>query len=237
MAYGDVKIKKADKIFGPGNRYVTSAKLLVSIDHDGCTIDMPAGPSEVLIIADKNADADFIGADLLAQAEHGPDSQVILVTNSEKLVDEVDKQIEKQLSVLGRKVLAKESLKLSFALVVKDLKDAFEFSNNYAPEHLILQIDNARKYKSKIINAGSVFIGRYSPESVGDYASGTNHSLPTYGYAKSFGGVSVESFMKSISFQELSYEGLKKISSTVITLAETESLTAHKNAVEIRLKK
>lgn len=236
LAYGDTQLKKVDKIFGPGNQYVTTAKLLVSIDADGCAIDMPAGPSEVLIIADEFANPEYIAADLLSQAEHGSDSQVVLIGNSEKLIAEVKVELEKQLSVLPRKEFAEKSLQSSFVILVGNLDDAFVFSNNYAPEHLILHLENAGDYKSQIINAGSVFLGKYSPESVGDYASGTNHSLPTYGYAKSFSGVSVESFMKGITFQSLTREGLKLIGSTVETLAEVESLLAHKNAVTIRLK-
>lgn len=235
MAYGSEDIKKVDKIFGPGNQYVTAAKMLVSIDPEGCAIDMPAGPSEVLVIADGSANASFIASDLLSQAEHGADSQVVLVTNSQSKIDEVLKEVEKQLNVLPRKEFAGAALESSFALLVNNMEEAFSFSNEYAPEHLILHLENAGNYKSKVNNAGSVFVGEYSPESAGDYASGTNHSLPTYGYAKSFGGVTVESFMKSVSFQELSFEGLKRIGKTVETLAEVESLAAHKNAVTIRL--
>ena len=244
MAYGrragarltidDKKIAKVFKIFGPGNQYVTAAKLLVSIDPDGCAIDMPAGPSELLIIADESANPAFVAADLLSQAEHGADSQVILVTNSVNLEKKIRKEIEKQLKKIPRNKLASASLKNSFSLIVKDIERGIEFSNLYAPEHLILNVKNPAKYKSKIKNAGSVFLGNYSPESAGDYASGTNHSLPTYGFAKSFGGVMVESFMKSITFQSLTKKGLKNISETVEILAETEDLIAHRNAVKIR---
>ncbi len=230
----DKKIQKVSKIFGPGNQYVTAAKLLVSIDPEGSSIDMPAGPSELLIIADEFANPAFVAADLLSQAEHGIDSQVILVTNSVGLEKTIRKEIENQLKLLPRKKLASASLKNSFSLIVKDIKKGIEFSNFYAPEHLILNVKNSVKYKSKIKNAGSVFLGNYSPESAGDYASGTNHSLPTYGFAKSFGGVTVESFMKSVTFQSLTKKGLKNISETVQTLAETEELIAHKNAVKIR---
>lgn len=233
MAYGDKKIQKVDKIFGPGNQYVTAAKLLISID--GCAIDMPAGPSEVLIIADENANLAFLASDLLSQAEHGPDSQVILVCNSILIAEKVNKEIQKQLKELPRKDFARKSLANSFILIVENLEQAFYFSNKYAPEHLIINLKDSAKYKSKIINAGSVFLGQYSPESAGDYASGTNHSLPTSGFSKSLGGVSVESFMKSITFQKLNKIGLKNISSTVKLLAETEGLTAHKKSVEIRL--
>lgn len=237
LAYGDKSIKKVSKIFGPGNQYVTAAKLLVSIDLSGCAIDMPAGPSEVLVIAGDDANAEFIAADLLSQAEHGADSQAILVTNSEQLADSVMLEVEKQLSLLPRKEIAKKALENSFCLIVNHLDEAFSFSNDYAPEHLIIHIKDAEKYKSKINNAGSVFFGEYSPESAGDYASGTNHSLPTYGYAKSFGGVTVESFMKTVTFQALTKQGLTTIAPTIETLAGAESLEAHKNAVSIRIKR
>lgn len=236
MAYGSDEIPKVDKIFGPGNQYVTAAKLLVSIDVDGCAIDMPAGPSEVLVIADEKAIASFVASDLLSQAEHGVDSQVVLLAFSKTFADSVLIEVEKQLAELPRKAIAAQSLKNSFILICDNLDEAISFSNNYAPEHLILHLEDAQNYKAKITNAGSVFLGEYSTESVGDYASGTNHSLPTYGYAKSFGGVSVESFMKSITFQQLTKEGLQCIAPTVTTLAETEMLSAHKNAVTIRLK-
>ncbi len=234
MAYGDINISKVDKIFGPGNQFVTTAKLIVSVDFDGSVIDMPAGPSEVLVIADENTNPEFAAADLLSQAEHGADSQVVLVSTSENLINQINKAINVQLEDLPRKEIAKKALEKSFALIVENIDDAICFSNSYAPEHLILNINNAESYKSKIINAGSVFVGQYSPESVGDYASGTNHSLPTYGYAKTYGGVSVEGFMKSMTFQKLSKAGLKNISGTVETLAEVEELIAHKNAVRIR---
>jgi len=236
MAYGDKTILKVDKIFGPGNQYVTAAKLLVSIDPDGASIDMPAGPSEVLIIADENAVPSFVAADLLSQAEHGSDSQVVLLSNSEETVNKIIDELKNQLGELTRKNFAEKALENSFSLITEDLDQAFNFSNKYAPEHLILNIKNAKKYIDKVYNAGSVFLGQYSPESVGDYASGTNHSLPTSGYAKTFSGVSVESFMKSITFQKLNKEGLKNIASTVETLAEAEGLDAHKHAVSIRLK-
>ncbi|MEJ2614373.1 MAG: histidinol dehydrogenase [Ignavibacteriaceae bacterium] len=237
LAYGDSSIPKVNKIFGPGNQYVTAAKMLVSIDAEGCAIDMIAGPSEVLIIADENANPAFVAADLLSQAEHGADSQVILLSDSENKINEINTELYIQLNDLPRKDLAEKSLNNSFSLLVNDLDEAVEFSNSYSPEHLILNIKNADKIKSQVQNAGSVFIGNYSPESAGDYASGTNHSLPTSGFAKSFSGVTVESFMKSITFQELSKEGLTNISNTIETLAETEGLFAHRNAVTIRLKK
>ncbi|MFZ0455946.1 MAG: histidinol dehydrogenase [Ignavibacteriaceae bacterium] len=236
LAYGDDTILKVNKIFGPGNQYVTAAKMLVSIDAEGCTIDMIAGPSEVLIIADENANSSFVAADLLSQAEHGADSQVILISDSENKINEINTELDIQLKNLPRKDLAKKSLGNSFSLLVNNLDEAVEFSNSYAPEHLILNIKNAEQIKNQVQNAGSVFTGNYSPESAGDYASGTNHSLPTSGFAKSFGGVTVESFMKSITFQNLSKEGLLNISNTIETLAETEGLSAHRNAVTIRLK-
>lgn len=235
MAYGTKTIKKVDKIFGPGNQFVTAAKTLVSNDPEGSTIDMPAGPSEVLVIADNFADVVFVASDLLAQAEHGTDSQVILLTTSSKLAERVLKEIRKQIELLPRKGLAKKSLASSFIMVVPSINEAIKLSNKYAPEHLIMNLKNTEKYVDKIQNAGSVFLGAYSPESVGDYASGTNHSLPTFGYAKSIGGVSVESFMKPITYQKLSRRGLKKISHTVIHLAETEKLEAHANSVRVRL--
>jgi histidinol dehydrogenase len=235
MAYGDKNIPKVDKIFGPGNQYVTAAKMLVSIDADGCVIDMPAGPSEVLIIGDENADASFVAADLLSQAEHGIDSQVVLITTSENLADTVIEEVYRQAELLPRKKFALKAIDNSFILVTENLDEAFSFSNMYAPEHLILHLKDAEKYKQNITNAGSVFLGYYSPESVGDYASGTNHSLPTYGFARSLSGVTVESFLKSITFQQLTKEGLKNISLTVETLAEVEGLDAHKNAVKIRI--
>jgi len=236
MAYGDKNIQKVNKIFGPGNQYVTAAKLLVSIDSNGSAIDMPAGPSEVLVIADENAKPSFVAADLLSQAEHGADSQVVLVTDSESVAKKIIAQLEKQLETLPRKDLSLRALDNSFILITENIQQAIDFSNSYAPEHLILNVQDADLIKSKIFNAGSVFLGQFSPESAGDYASGTNHSLPTYGYAKTFGGVSVESFMKSISFQNLTKNGLKNISDTVETLADVEGLQAHKNAVSIRLK-
>jgi histidinol dehydrogenase len=236
MAYGTRGIKKVDKIFGPGNQYVTAAKTLVSTDPDGSVIDMPAGPSEVLIIADKSARPDFVASDLLAQAEHGFDSQVILLTPNQEFAGRVANEIKLQIRFLPRKALAEKSLEHSFILIVQTISEAISLSNDYAPEHLILNFPNAEKILGKIRNAGSVFIGPYSPESAGDYASGTNHSLPTYGYAKSLGGVSVESFMKPITFQKLTYEGLRNIEKTIVQLAETEKLEAHANSVRIRLK-
>ena len=235
-AYGDISIKKVDKIFGPGNQYVTAAKTLVSIDPQGCAIDMPAGPSEVLVIADDNANPSYIASDLLSQAEHGVDSQVILLTTSEKLIAQVQVEIKKQKKYLSRERFIDGALKNSFVLLVDSIEEAIELSNDYAPEHLILNVSNAGKYRKKIVNAGSVFLGSYSAESIGDYASGTNHSLPTYGYAKTFGGISVESFMKTMTFQNVNKSGFKNIASTVIKMASLEKLDAHANAIKVRMK-
>lgn len=235
MAYGDKEFQKVDKIFGPGNQYVTAAKMLCSLDSSGAAIDMPAGPSELLIIADSSANPEFIAADLLSQAEHGSDSQVVLLTDSEILADKVIDEIGVQSAVPERIDYLDKSLQKSFIVIAPDLNDAFSFSNKYAPEHLTIAVNNAEQYTSKVINAGSVFLGNYSPVSAGDYASGTNHTLPTSGFARSMGGVTVESFMKSITLQKLSIKGLRNISGTVKTLADIEKLPAHKNAVTIRL--
>ena len=233
MAYGAGPVPQVWKIFGPGNQYVTAAKQLISTE--GIAIDMPAGPSEVLVIADESANPDFVAADLLSQAEHGIDSQVVLLAFSESFVKEVMESIDIQLIDLPRADLAKEALKNSIAIVVEDEDEAMQISNYYAPEHLILQSDNADALSEKVINAGSVFIGHWSPESVGDYASGTNHTLPTNGYARAYSGVSVDSFVKKITFQRLNTEGVKNIGKTVIAMAEAEQLEAHARAVMIRL--
>jgi histidinol dehydrogenase len=236
LAYGSGQIKKVDKIFGPGNQFVTTAKTIVSIDPEGAAIDMPAGPSEVLIIADENAYPSYIASDLLAQAEHGKDSQVILLTTDRKLAADVQSEIRRQKKYLTRNQFIDGALLNSFILIVDSVSEALALSNKYAPEHLILNLARPEQYKKRIINAGSVFLGNLSAESIGDYASGTNHSLPTYGYAKSFGGISVESFMKSITFQNVSKKGLKEIASTVINLASLEKLDAHANSIKIRVK-
>lgn len=236
LAYGDKNFRRVDKIFGPGNQFVTAAKSLVSIDPDGCSIDMIAGPSEVLVIADRFANPSFVAADLLSQAEHGKDSLSILVTDNENLFESVMSEIRKQLRGLPRNKFAQASLKNSFCLITDSLDEAIDFSNRYAPEHLIINSEKSGRLSKKVLNAGSVFIGPFTPESAGDYASGTNHSLPTYGFAKSVGGVSVEMFMKSVTFQSISKKGLNNLSETIITLAETESLDAHANAVKVRLK-
>jgi len=234
MAYGTETIPKVYKIFGPGNQYVTSAKQLI---QSQIAIDMPAGPSEVCVLADDTADASFIAADLLSQAEHGADSQVLLVTTSKLLVDNVQDQIDKQLEQLPRKKFAMQSLDNSKAIVVNNLDEAIELVNEYAAEHLIISCSNDEAIAEKIINAGSVFLGNYSPESVGDYASGTNHTLPTNGFARSYSGVSIDSFVKKITYQKLTIEGLNNIGKTVEIMAKAENLDAHANAVKIRLQK
>ncbi|MGG5510943.1 histidinol dehydrogenase [Myroides odoratimimus] len=235
MAYGTETVPQVYKIFGPGNQYVTKAKELVQAQ--GIAIDMPAGPSEVLVIADQEADADYIAADLLSQAEHGTDSQVVFVTTTKQKISEVAEALDKQLEELPRKDLAKQTLNNSLMIELSTIEECIAFSNAYAPEHLILNIENAEKYIDLVINAGSVFLGAYSCESAGDYASGTNHTLPTNGYAKSFSGVSVDSFVKKITFQKLTKQGVKNIGKTIEVMAEAEELIAHKNAVSIRLKK
>jgi len=233
MAYGTRTVPKVNKIFGPGNRYVTCAKQLVQ--EDGIAIDMPAGPSEVCVYADDSAHAYFVAADLLSQAEHGADSQVLLVSSSEVFVNKVNLELEKQLELLSRKDIAAKALQNSKAIIVEDIKDAIDIINEYAPEHLILACNDPMSVGNKIINAGSIFLGNYSPESAGDYASGTNHTLPTNGYAKAYSGISVDSFVKKITFQKLSKQGLLNIANTVELMAEAEGLDAHKNAITIRV--
>ncbi|MEP6466326.1 MAG: histidinol dehydrogenase [Parafilimonas sp.] len=234
MAYGTETINKVYKIFGPGNQYITCAKMLVNAE--GIAIDMPAGPSEVAVLADETANADFIAADLLSQAEHGKDSQVLLVTNQEEIISQTIKFLEKQLSNLPRKEIAESALKNSKAILVKTKDEAIDLINEYAPEHLIIACNNVDLIAEEIINAGSVFLGNYSPESVGDYASGTNHTLPTNGFAKSYSGVSLDSFYRKITFQQLTKQGLNNIASTVTRMAEAEGLQAHADAVMVRLK-
>jgi histidinol dehydrogenase len=233
MAYGTASVPKVYKIFGPGNQYVTCAKQLVQ--QDGLSIDMPAGPSEVAVYADETAPPAFIAADLLSQAEHGADSQVLLVTCSQKLVKEVEQAVKDQLQELPRKEIAAKALENSKLILVRNEEEAMDLLNAYAAEHLILSCGNATDLAEKVINAGSVFIGNYSPESVGDYASGTNHTLPTNGYAKAYSGVSVDSFVRKITFQQLSSEGLQRISQTVVEMAEAEGLRAHATAGRVRL--
>lgn len=233
MAYGTGSIKKVDKIFGPGNQYVTAAKQLVQMD--GIAIDMPAGPSEVCVLADATANADFVAADLLSQAEHGPDSQVLLVTNDESIIERTIKSLHAQLGLLERKEIAGKALENSKAVLMKDMDDAMALVNDYAAEHLIIASEEAHLFGAMVINAGSVFLGNYTPESAGDYASGTNHTLPTNGYARAYSGVSVDSFVKKITFQQISKQGIQNIGKTIITMAEAEGLDAHANAVKIRL--
>lgn len=235
MAYGTNTIPKVNKVFGPGNRFVTCAKQLVQ--KDGIAIDLPAGPSEVAILADKSCIPSFVAADLLSQAEHGPDSQVVLISNSEITLKEVQKELVVQLEQLPRKEIAVKALQCSKFILVKNKTEGIELLNEYAPEHLILSCKDSDKLAQRIINAGSVFIGNFSPESVGDYASGTNHTLPTNGYAKAYGGVSLDSFVKKITFQKLTPKGLQRIGKTVEIMAEAEGLLAHKNAVSLRLQK
>lgn len=233
MAYGTETVPRVSKIFGPGNQYVTCAKQLVQ--QEGIAIDMPAGPSEVAVYADESADSAFVAADLLSQAEHGVDSQVILVVSRESIVRSVKDELQKQLALLPRKDLAARALENSKIFVMKDEDAAIDLLNEYAAEHLILACNNASQLAERVVNAGSVFLGHYSPESVGDYASGTNHTLPTNGYAKAYSGVSVDSFVKKITFQQLSQQGLKNIGRTVELMAEAEGLEAHANAVRVRL--
>lgn len=234
MAFGTETMTPVYKIFGPGNQYVTAAKQLVN--SMGVAIDMPAGPSELAVYADETANPTFVASDLLSQAEHGADSQVVLVASSEDLVDAVQEQINLQVQALPRASIASQALKNSRFIVMDDAANAFAFLNMYAPEHLIIASAHADELAEKVLNAGSVFLGNYSPESAGDYASGTNHTLPTNGYAKAYSGVSVDSFVKKITFQQLTSEGLQQIGPAIEAMAEAEGLQAHKNAVSIRLK-
>ncbi|MCE3268114.1 MAG: hisD [Burkholderiales bacterium] len=236
MAFGTQTIPKVHKIYGPGNKFVTEAKMQVSLMNGGAALDMPAGPSEVLVIADDDANAIFVASDLLAQAEHDKDAHVILVTTSGILANKVLSEIKRQTAYLSRNLIIDESLKKSSIIIANSINECFMISNRYAPEHLILHINNAKDALELVQNAGSVFVGEYSPESVGDYASGTNHVLPTYGYANMYSGLDTLAFMKAISFQHLSATGLKHIGHTVETLASLEGLDAHKNAVTVRLK-
>ena len=233
MAYGTKTILKVNKIFGPGNQYVTCAKQM--INAAGIAIDLPAGPSELAVYADETCNPAFVAADLLSQAEHGVDSQVLLVTSSITIVDSIQIEIKKQLEDLPRKEIVLQALQNSCAIVMNDTVNAFDLLNEYAPEHLIIASDNAEELAEKVVNAGSVFLGHYSPESAGDYASGTNHTLPTNGYAKAYSGVSLNSFVKKITFQQISKAGLQNIGKAVETMAAVEGLDAHKNAVTIRL--
>lgn len=233
LAYGTQSIPSVYKIFGPGNQYVTKAKQLVT--EDGLAIDMPAGPSEVLVMADETANPKFIAADLLSQAEHGEDSQVILVLLKESLLKDIQRELNEQLTVLPRKAIAEKALNGSRVIVFNDQKKAIEFVNAYAPEHLIINMRDEEHIAAEIVNAGSVFLGNYSPEAIGDYASGTNHTLPTNGYARAYAGVSLESFTKYITFQQLSHEGIKTLGPVVEAMAEAEQLDGHRMAVRVRL--
>ena len=233
MAYGTESVPKVYKIFGPGNQYVMAAKQQVSL-HD-VAIDMPAGPSEVEVIADESANPAFVAADLLSQAEHGVDSQVVLITTSEKLLNEVEYEVQHQLARLPRWEMAEKSLANSKLILVKDMEEAIAMTNEYAPEHLIIETSNYMELAEKVVNAGSVFLGSYTPESAGDYASGTNHTLPTNGYAKAYSGVSLDSFIRKITFQEINREGIQNIGPAIEVMAANEQLDAHKNAVSVRL--
>jgi histidinol dehydrogenase len=237
MAYGTVSVPKVNKIFGPGNAWVTAAKTLVSCDPHGAAIDMPAGPSEVLVIADESADAEFVAADLLSQAEHGEDSQVVLITTSRKFAEEVNRRIVEQIVALERSDVAEKALANSRSILAPDLDTALSISNSYAPEHLIIQTENPRDALASVNNAGSVFLGPWSPESAGDYCSGTNHVLPTYGWARSYSGLGVDQYMRQMTVQELSREGLQAIAPAITELAGLEGLDAHADAVERRLRK
>jgi len=234
MAYGTETVPKVDKIFGPGNSWVTAAKQFVS--NSECAIDMPAGPSEVAVMADETANPAFVGADLLSQAEHGPDSQVILVTTEEQLIRDVIKVMGKQIKTLPRSEIAAKALENSRAILVKDVEEMLALINYYAPEHLIIATKEAANLAERIVNAGSVFIGNYTPECAGDYASGTNHTLPTNGWAKSFSGIGLDSFCKKITFQEISSEGIKNLGPVIEEMAQAEQLFAHKNAATLRIK-
>lgn len=233
MAYGTETIPAVHKIFGPGNQYVMQAKQLVQ--QDGVAIDMPAGPSEVCVLADESADPVFVAADLLSQAEHGKDSQVMLITTSERIFQGAVNELKKQLPELERKEIAEHAMNNSHIILMKNINDVIELSNSYAPEHLVIACEECENIADRIINAGSVFLGNYSPEAAGDYASGTNHTLPTNGHAKAYSGLSVDSFVKKITYQKLSREGLRNISDTVIRMAEAEGLQAHAKAIEVRL--
>lgn len=233
MTFGTKSVPKVEKIFGPGNQYVMTAKH--AAQYYGTAIDMPAGPSEVLIIADETCHPSFVAADLLSQAEHGPDSEVILLSDNKQVIKEVNKELDIQLANLPRKEIAEKALKNSRAIMFKDIDTCIKFSNVYAPEHLILAVENPVLRSREVVSAGSVFLGNYSCESAGDYASGTNHTLPTSGYAKAYSGVSLDSFVKKITFQQLSEEGITSIGTAVQTMAESEELYAHKNAMTLRL--
>jgi histidinol dehydrogenase len=233
MAYGTETISKVWKIFGPGNPWVTTAKQLVSLD--GIAIDLPAGPSEVCVVADASAHPEFVAADLLSQAEHGSDSQVMLISDNEALISAVERALEIQLKTLPRLDFAQKSLSNSMAILVNDLEEAMVWANAYAPEHLILAVEHPEHWADRVTDAGSVFLGHFTPESAGDYASGTNHTLPTSGYARAYSGVSLDSFLKKVTFQQISAEGLGALAPSIVAMANAEGLEAHANAVKIRL--
>jgi len=234
MAYGTESVPKVYKIFGPGNQYVMAAKQQVSL-HD-VAIDMPAGPSEVCVIADDTANAEFVAADLLSQAEHGVDSQVFLITTSNKVIDDVQKEVSRQLDLLPRKEIAQQALANSVLVLVSDIHEAIDLSNTYAPEHLVIQTENYERVAQRVVNAGSVFLGQYACESAGDYASGTNHTLPTHGYATAYSGVNLDSYCRKITFQHLTEEGIRHIGRAVELMAQAEQLDAHKNAMTVRMR-
>ena len=236
MAYGTGTIPKVDKVLGPGNSWVTAAKILAANDPEGAALDLPAGPSEVLVIADERANAEFVAADLLAQAEHSADAQAILVTTSRALAEATIEQLEAQMRRLGRESTMRESINHARLFLVDSLQSAFELSNAYAPEHLIVQVANARNWLPSIRNAGSVFLGAWTPETMGDYCSGTNHVLPTYGFARAYSGLSLVDFQKRMTVQELTAEGLRDLGPTAVTIAGLEGLDAHANAVQVRLR-
>jgi histidinol dehydrogenase len=235
MAYGTETIPKVDKVFGPGNAWVTAAKLLVANDPEGAALDLPAGPSEVLVVADETARAEFVAADLLAQAEHSADAQAILVSTSQQLIDAVGAELEAQMRRLGRERTLRESINHARLFLVDSLEEAFDLSNDYAPEHLIIETDKARSWLPRVRNAGSVFLGAWTPETMGDYCSGTNHVLPTYGFARAYSGLSLNDFLKRMTVQEVTPDGLRDLGPTAVTMAEMEGLDAHANAVQVRL--
>jgi histidinol dehydrogenase len=235
MAYGTRSVPKVDKVFGPGNAWVTAAKIVVANDPEGAALDLPAGPSEVLVIADQSARPEFVAADLLAQAEHSADAQAILVSTSRTLIDAVSAELESQMLRLGRERTLRQSINHARLFLVGSLEDAFELSNEYAPEHLIIETENARSWLPHVRNAGSVFLGAWTPETMGDYCSGTNHVLPTYGFARAYSGLSLHDFLKRMTVQELSPDGLRDLGPTAVTIAEMEGLDAHANAVLVRL--
>jgi histidinol dehydrogenase len=235
MAYGTQSVPKVDKVFGPGNAWVTAAKILVANDPEGAALDLPAGPSEVLVIADHTARAEFVAADLLAQAEHSADAQAVLVSTSRQLIEDVMVELEAQMRRLGRERTLRESINHARLFLVASLDDAFALSNEYAPEHLIIETEQPRSWLAHVQNAGSVFLGAWTPETMGDYCSGTNHVLPTYGFARAYSGLSLTDFLKRMTIQELTADGLRDLGPTAVTIAELEGLDAHANAVQVRL--